>query len=64
MFSIGLYKEKHEQIFLSETIRLRALIFGMLDHLVDLHQFCSNYAPWAKMAPHQGHGQLSIYSYM
>ena len=26
---IGLYKEKHEKIFLSETIRLRALIFGM-----------------------------------
>ena len=26
---IGLYKEKHEKIFLSETIRLRALIFCM-----------------------------------
>ena len=29
MFYIGLYREKHEEIFLSETIRLRALIFGM-----------------------------------
>ena len=30
-------------IFLSETIRHRALIFGMLHHLVDLYQICSNY---------------------
>ena len=29
MFYIGLYKEKHEKMFLSETIKLRALIFGM-----------------------------------
>ena len=29
LFYIGLYKEKHEKIYLSETIRLRALIFGM-----------------------------------
>ena len=42
-----------KKIFLSETIRLRALIFGMLHHLVDLYQVCSNYAPGAKMAPHQ-----------
>ena len=26
---IGLHKEKHEKIFLSETIRHRALMFGM-----------------------------------
>ena len=29
LFYIALYKEKHEKIFFSETIRLRALIFGM-----------------------------------
>ena len=29
MFYKGLYKGKHEKIFLSETIRLRAMIFGM-----------------------------------
>ena len=28
MFNKGLYREKHEKIFLSETIRPRALIFG------------------------------------
>ena len=27
--------EKHEKIFLSETIRPRAMIFGMQHHLVD-----------------------------
>ena len=29
MFYVGLYREKHEKIFLSETIKHRALIFGM-----------------------------------
>ena len=29
MFYIGLYREKHDKIFLSETIRPRVLIFGM-----------------------------------
>ena len=29
IFYIGLYGEKHEQIFLSDTTRPRALIFGM-----------------------------------
>ena len=29
MFFIGLYKEKHEKIFLSEIIRLTASIFSM-----------------------------------
>ena len=33
----------HFKIFLSETTRLRALIFGM-----DLYQVCSNYAIGAK----------------
>ena len=38
-------------MFLSETIRPIALIFGMLHHLVDLSQVCSNYAPGAKDGP-------------
>ena len=38
-FYIGLYR-KTQKIFLSETIRPRALIFGMKHHLVDLYQFC------------------------
>ena len=29
MVYIGLYREKHEQVFLSETAMPRALIFGM-----------------------------------
>ena len=29
MFYIGLYREKHEKIFMSETTRPIALIFGM-----------------------------------
>ena len=29
MFYIGLYRKIHENTFLSETIRPRALIFGM-----------------------------------
>ena len=29
MLYIGLYKEKHKKVFLPETIRLGALIFGM-----------------------------------
>ena len=37
-----------KKIFLSETIRPRALIFGMKHDLVDLYQVCSNYAPLPK----------------
>ena len=36
---------------LSETARPRALIFGMVHHLVDLYQICSNNGPWAKSGP-------------
>ena len=50
MFYIGLYREKHGKIFLSETIRLRALIFGhILASTSGLYQVCSNYAPGAKI---------------
>ena len=54
MFYIGLYRDKHETIFLSETIRPRALIFSMYHNLVNLHQVCSNYAPGAKNGPALG----------
>ena len=54
MFYIGLYREKHEKIFLSETSMPRALIFGMKHHLVDLYQVCSNYIPGAKNGPPPG----------
>ena len=37
-----------KKVFLSETTRYRALVFGMMCHLVDLYQVCSNYAPGAK----------------
>ena len=30
MFYIGLYREQHEKIFLSETTRLRSLIFDSI----------------------------------
>ena len=51
MFYIGLYREKHEKKFLSETIRLRALIFSMKHHLVDFYQVCSNNALWGQKWP-------------
>ena len=41
--------------FLSETLRPRALIFGMYHHLVDLYQSCSSYPLGPIMAPNQGH---------
>ena len=44
------YRENKE-IFLSETIMLRALIFGIQNHLVVLYQVCSNNGPGAKNGP-------------
>ena len=55
IFYKGLYKEKHGKIFLSETIRHRALIFGMYHHLVDLYQVCSKMPQGLKMARPWGH---------
>ena len=52
---IGLYRENHVKIFLSETTRHRALIFGTKHHLVNLYQVCSNYIPVAKIGPSMGH---------
>ena len=54
MFYIGLYREQHEKIFLSETTRPRAMIFGMKHHLVNLYQVYSNYSPGAKNGPAPG----------
>ena len=51
MLYIGLYREQHEKVFLSETTRPRALILGMLYQLVDLCQVCSKYSPGAKNVP-------------
>ena len=62
MLTIGLYREKHEKIVLSETIRHKALIFGMWHHLVDLYQVCINYIPGAKIGPTRGHLlKISLY---
>ena len=49
MVYIGLYREKHEIIFLSETTRTRALIFGMKHYLASgpLPSLFKLY-PWAK----------------
>ena len=55
MFYTGLYREKHEEILLYETIGLRALIFGMWHDLLDLYKVCSNHASGSKMATPQGH---------
>ena len=53
MLYIDINREKHEKIFLSETIRPRAMIFGMLHHLVD-------YALGAKNGPTPGVIYLSL----
>ena len=53
MFYIGLYRESIK-IFLSETTRPRALIFGMKHHLVNLWIVCSNYIPGDKNGPPPG----------
>ena len=50
---IGLYREKHEKI-LSKTTRPRAMIFGMMDHLVNLYQVCWNYKPGVMNGPPRG----------
>ena len=51
MFYTGLYREKHEKIFLSKTTRPSALIFNMKHHLVNLYQVCSNFIPGTKNGP-------------
>ena len=48
MFNIGLDRENMEKIFLTETTRQIALIFGMKHHLVDFYQIYSKNAPGSK----------------
>ena len=50
IFEIYIFK-----IFLSETTRHVALIFGLKHCLVDIYHVCSNYAPGAKNGPTPGH---------
>ena len=52
IFYIGLYRDM--EIFLSETIRPRALTFGMQHHRVYLYQVCLKYAPGTKNDPATG----------
>ena len=54
MLYMDLYREKYEKIFLYETTRPRAIIFGMLNLLVNRYQVCSNYIPGAKNGPASG----------
>ena len=46
--------ENIKTIFLSETARPRALIFGKEHHLVDNIYICSNYGSATKHDPHGG----------
>ena len=48
------YIGKHDKIFLSETTRNRALLFGMQNHPVDYYQVCSNYVPETRIGPAAG----------
>ena len=47
-------KGKTLKIFLSETIRPRAQIFGIQHPLVELYKDCSNYFPGVKIGPAPG----------
>ena len=51
MLTIGVYSEKHETIFLSETIWPGVLTIGMYYHLLDLYEVSLNYAPGTKNGP-------------
>ena len=44
-------KEKTLKIFLSQTVRAKAFIFGMQHHLVALYQNTSNYGPGVEISP-------------
>ena len=59
MLYIGFNRKKHEKDFLSETIRPRALIFGMMHYLVVIYQVCSN-IPLGPKWPHPGGYMLYI----
>ena len=66
-FTLAYIGKNTEKYSLSETIRLRALILGHILASTSGTLLCSNYATRAKITPHsgrQGHGQLSIDTYM
>ena len=42
---------KFLEMFLSQTVRARAFIFGMLHHLLALYQNTSNYDPGVEISP-------------
>ena len=44
-------RRKFLKIFLSQTVRARAFIFGMKHHLVALYQNTSNYGPGLEISP-------------
>ena len=44
-------KKEILKIFLSQTVRAGAFIFGMQHHLVTLYQNTSNYGPGAEISP-------------
>ena len=54
MFYIGLYREQHEKIFLSETTKSRALIFGASINKYTSTKFVQIIALEQKMAPPRG----------
>ena len=53
-FTKAYIRKNMDQIFFSETIWHRALIFSMQHHLVDLYQVCLNYGLAAKKCPRPG----------
>ena len=57
MLNIHLFREKHK-IFLSETVRPRALIFDMKHQKVDLNQFVLIRPLGPKIATPQGSHDL------
>ena len=50
MLYIGLYREKNEKIFVSETIKPRAMIFGTSGFLPSLFKLY----PWGQNGPTPG----------
>ena len=47
----GNWKKKTLKIFLSQTVRARAFIFGMYHHVVVSYQNTSNYGPGVEISP-------------
>ena len=59
----GVFKVQILKIFLSETARPRAFIFGVKDHLGDLHQVWSNHDPRGQIGPALGYNNFNIEIY-